>query len=55
VLWFHPFKAMPHTPYEDRMLLHDMYNVGLIDASWLNRLPPELTPRRQDLLDNPEG
>jgi hypothetical protein len=40
---------------EDRVLLHDMNAVGLVDAAWLNRLPPELAPRLKELLDNPEG
>jgi hypothetical protein len=40
---------------EDRMLLHDMNAVVLVDAAWLNRLPRELAPRLKELLDNPEG
>ncbi|MBI1312121.1 hypothetical protein GC176_12590 [bacterium] len=35
---------------KDRMHLRD-----LIDASWWNRLPPELACRPQELLDNPDG
>ncbi len=40
---------------KDRTHLRDMLDVGLIDASWLPRLPPELAPRLQELLDTPEG
>jgi hypothetical protein len=40
---------------KDRTHLRDMIGVGLIDASWRDRLPPELAERLQELLDNPEG
>ncbi len=40
---------------KDRMHLRDMIDVELIDASWCQRLPPELAARLQELLDNPEG
>ena len=40
---------------KDRVHLRDLLEVGLIDASWLQRLPAELRPRLQELLDNPEG
>jgi hypothetical protein len=40
---------------KDRMHLRDLLEVGLIDASWRDRLPPELAPRLQQLLDTPEG
>ena len=34
----------------------DMFlDVELIDASWLDRFPPELGRRLQELLDNPES
>jgi hypothetical protein len=39
----------------DRVRLRDMIDVGLLDASWLYRLPPYLVARLQELLDNPEG
>lgn len=39
---------------KDQMHLIDMLDVGLIDASWVRELPPELAPRLQELLDNPE-
>ena len=40
---------------KDQVHLLDMIDVGLIDASWLNRLPPELATRLKHLLDTPEG
>jgi hypothetical protein len=40
---------------KDRTHVRDLIGVGLIDASWLNRLPPELAQRLQELLDNPDG
>jgi hypothetical protein len=40
---------------KDRMHLRDMIDVGLIDETWLSRLPAEVSPRLKDLLDNPEG
>jgi hypothetical protein len=30
-------------------------HVGLIDASWKDRLPAELAERLQHLIDTPEG
>lgn len=39
----------------DQVHLDDLLKVGLIDASWCARLPPELAERLQYLLDNPEG
>jgi hypothetical protein len=40
---------------KDRTHLRDLIGVGLIDASWPQRLPAELGARLQTLLDNPEG
>ncbi|MEK7677445.1 MAG: hypothetical protein AAB676_16585 [Verrucomicrobiota bacterium] len=40
---------------KDRTHLRDLIGVGLVDASWLSRLPAELAARLQSLLDNPEG
>jgi hypothetical protein len=44
-------------PYavKDRTHLRDLIGVGLLDASWISRLPAELAPRLQSLLDNTEG
>ncbi|MGE3819536.1 MAG: hypothetical protein AB7I30_08875 [Isosphaeraceae bacterium] len=39
----------------DQVHLQDLICVGLIDASWLDRLPTELTPRLKESLDDPEG
>jgi hypothetical protein len=39
----------------DRVHLRDLVEVGLIDGSWLSRVPPILALRLQDLLATPEG
>ena len=38
---------------EDGMLLRDLMGVGLFDASWPARFPPELAARLQHVLDTP--
>src|SRR5947199_9797170 len=40
---------------ENRMHVQDLIEVGLVDANWRDRLPPDLAVRLQELLDNPEG
>jgi hypothetical protein len=40
---------------QDRMHLHDLIGVGLIDRTWLARLPPLLAERLQAILDTPDG
>jgi hypothetical protein len=40
---------------KDRVHLRDLMDVGLVDASWLEKVPAILRPRLQELLDNPEG
>lgn len=40
---------------KDRTHLRDMIDVGLIDAAWIPRLPPELGSRLRSLLDTPGG
>jgi hypothetical protein len=40
---------------KDRTHVRDLIDVGLVDSSWPQRLPPELGTRLQDLLDHPEG
>ena len=40
---------------KDRTHLRDMIDIGLIDATWLPRLPAELAARLQELLDDPQG
>lgn len=39
----------------DQMHLLDLLDVGLIDASWLPRLPTELAERLREIIDDPEG
>lgn len=39
----------------DRVDVRDLIDVGLIDETWLDRLPPELAVRLQHLLDTPDG
>ena len=39
---------------KDQVHIDDMLSVGLINADWLDKLPPELAERLQYLLDNPE-
>jgi hypothetical protein len=39
---------------KDQAHLIDMIQLGLIDANWLDRLPPQLAERLKQLLDNPE-
>lgn len=40
---------------KDRVHLRDLMEVGLVDASWLEKVPMALKSRFQELLDNPEG
>ncbi|MEX2173220.1 MAG: hypothetical protein WD872_02590 [Pirellulaceae bacterium] len=40
---------------KDQVHIEDMLDVGLIDASWLDKLPPELAARLQHLIDTPDG
>ncbi len=40
---------------EDQVHILDMIGVGLLDASWLARLPVELAARLKQKIDNPEG
>lgn len=40
---------------KDRVHLRDLIEVGLVDASWLQRLPAVLRSRLQELFDHPEG
>lgn len=49
--------AMKLTSFHDKDRVHirDMISVGLIDASWLDRLGPQLRIRLKELLDDPEG
>ena len=40
---------------KDRVHLRDMISLGMIDASWLDRLPPAFRLRLADLLADPNG
>jgi hypothetical protein len=40
---------------KDQVHIQDMIGVGLIDASWLPKLPPELAGRLKGLLDHPDA
>ena len=40
---------------KDRTHLRDLLELGLVDETWLNRVPPELRSRLEDLLRHPEG
>ncbi len=40
---------------KDQVHLLDMLEVGLLDETWLSRLPAPLSERLKELLDNPEG
>ena len=40
---------------KDQVHLLDLIDVGLVDESWLDRLPPELATRLKELLEDPEG
>jgi hypothetical protein len=57
LLALEPLVVMKLTSFcdKDRTHLRDMIEVGLLDSTWLPRLPNELAARLQDLLDNPEG
>ncbi|MFH1922434.1 MAG: hypothetical protein ABIP48_21440 [Planctomycetota bacterium] len=57
VLGLEPLVRMKLTSFrdKDRTHLRDFLEVGLIDAGWLERLPPDLAARLQVLLDSPDG
>ena len=40
---------------KDQVHLLDLLDVGLIDATWCKRFPPDLAARLQELVDNPQG
>jgi hypothetical protein len=57
IVGLEPLVRMKLTSFrlKDRVHLLDMISVGLVDASWIERLPGELAVRLQTLLDNPNG
>jgi hypothetical protein len=40
---------------KDQVHIQDLLGVGLVDASWVRRVPPELVSRLQELIDDPNG
>ena len=40
---------------KDRTHIRDMIGVGLVDQTWLSKLPPILAARLKAILDSPEG
>jgi hypothetical protein len=40
---------------KDQVHILDMIDVGLVDETWLSRLPAPLSGRLKELLDNPDG
>ena len=57
ILALEPLVRMKLTAFrrKDQMHLRDMLDVGLIDADWCSRFPPELAARLQQLVDTPDG
>jgi hypothetical protein len=37
------------------MHVRDLIGVGVVDASWLAKLPPPLAERLKQILDTPDG
>ena len=40
---------------KDRVHLRDLIEVGLVDQTWCDRLPPQFAARLKELLDHPDG
>lgn len=40
---------------KDRVHLRDMISIGLIDENWLQQISPQLRPRLEELLNDPDG
>lgn len=57
VLSLEALVRMKLTSYRDKDKTHlrDLIDVGLVDAAWPARFPPELAARLQHLLDTPDG
>jgi hypothetical protein len=57
VLRLEPLVRMKLTSFrdKDRTHLRDLLEVGPVDATWVERLPPELGTRLQTLVDTPDG
>lgn len=39
---------------QDQVHVLDLIDIGLVDAAWVEKLPPELGARLQELLDHPD-
>jgi hypothetical protein len=57
VLSLEPLVRIKLTAFRDKDKVHvrDLIGVGLVDATWLTRLPDALATRLKSLLDTPEG
>jgi hypothetical protein len=57
LLRLEPLVLMKLTSFrrKDQVHLLDLIGVGLVDETWLDRLPADLATRLKELLDNPEG
>jgi hypothetical protein len=57
LLALEPLVVMKLTSFrdKDRTHLRDMIEVGIVNDSWLPRLPAELAARLKELLENPDG
>ncbi len=57
ILALEPLVRMKLTSYRRKDQVHrlDFLEVGLIDAGWIKRFPPELAARLQHLVDTPDG
>jgi hypothetical protein len=40
---------------KDRTRIRDLIGVGLVDVTWLTKLPPQLSERLKQILDTSEG
>ena len=40
---------------KDQVHVQDLIDVGLIDPTWLTKLPPELADRLKQIIDTPDG
>ncbi|MBS0266245.1 MAG: hypothetical protein JSS02_30225 [Planctomycetes bacterium] len=57
VIGLEPLVRMKLTSFRDKDRTHvrDMIGVGLVDESWLTRLPADLAARLKELIDTPDG
>jgi hypothetical protein len=57
LLALEPLVVMKLTSFrrKDQVHILDMIKVGIVDETWLSRLPAELAARLQELLNDPDG